>query len=114
MPALIVAGEGLVIVGLGLLLVWSAIAGDAESATDALSMGIIGTVTGAGLVVCGIGLWTRHRWARAPAIVWQLLMLPIGLYQLGELWYVGVPVILLALTTIGLLGTARTSAALDG
>lgn len=101
------------IVALGALLVWSAIAGDPDSRSNALSMGIIGTVIGAGLVVCGFGLWTRRRWARAPAIVWQLLSLPIGLYQIGELWYVGVPVILLALITIGLLGTARTSAALD-
>ena len=113
-PSLIVAGQGLVLVGLGVFLVWIAITSDPENQSNAVSMGIISAITGAGLVLCSLALWRRTRWARAPAIVWQLLTIPIGIYQIqGDLWFVGVPIVVLALVTIALLGSRRTTEALE-
>ncbi len=53
-----------------------------------------------GVALAGFGWALRRRraWARGPAIVLQLLMLPVGYYMLtgGAAW-AGVPVILLGL-----------------
>ncbi len=50
-------------------------------------------VVGVGLLLVARGLAAGRRWARAPALTWQIVCLPValGLAQSGR-WYVGVPV----------------------
>jgi len=52
----------------------------------------------AGLLLVARGLLARRRWARSPALTWQIVLLPVsfGLAQSGR-WYVGVP---LAVTAV--------------
>lgn len=111
--SVIVAAQGLVIFGLGGFLVWSALFGNPDSRVGAVLMGILCLIGGGGLLMCGSGLWRMRRWSRSPALVWQLLTIPVGLYQLrGSLWVTGIPVIALAVIAALLLAVPRTAAAL--
>jgi hypothetical protein len=67
-----------------------------------------------GLALVARGLLHGRRWARSPALVTNLLVVPvaIGLLQ-GGLWYVGAPLLLWALAVLGLLFAPATAAALD-
>jgi O-antigen/teichoic acid export membrane protein len=68
----------------------------------------------AGLALVARGLLRRRRWARSPALVTNLLVLPVavGLLQGGR-WYAGVPLLVWALAVLGLLFAPATAAALD-
>lgn len=61
------------------------------------TFGVLGSValfvvTGVGLLVVARGLLDARRWARSPALTWQIVCLPVayGLFQ-GGLWYAGLP-----------------------
>jgi hypothetical protein len=68
----------------------------------------------AGLGLVARGLLHGRRWARSPALVTNLLVVPvaIGLLQ-GGVWYAGVPLLLWALAVLGLLFAPATAAALE-
>jgi O-antigen/teichoic acid export membrane protein len=68
----------------------------------------------AGLALVARGLLRRRRWARSPALVTNLLVLPVavGLLQGGR-WYAGAPLLVWALAVLGLLFAPATAAALD-
>ena len=67
-----------------------------------------------GLALVARGLLHGRRWARSPALVTNLLVVPvaIGLLQ-GGVWYAGVPLLLWALAVLGLLFAPATAAALE-
>jgi hypothetical protein len=77
------------------------------------------TVTGYFLLMAAIFAllaWSLHRrkaWARSPAIVLELLLVPIGWYMItgGSAW-LGVPVLVVGLVGAGLLLAPSTRAAL--
>jgi hypothetical protein len=91
-----------------------------EGATrPAVSFGTAATVVlwpaGMAIVLALLGglLVRRRAWARGPAIVMQLLLLPIGYYMAGGgLPWLGVPVMLLGLVCAGLLLAPSSRAAL--
>ena len=57
--------------------------------------------------------WRRRAGARAPAIVLQLMLLPIGYYMIqGGLGWLGVPLIILGVAVCGLLVSPPTTRAL--
>jgi len=58
-------------------------------------------LVGVGLLVVARGLLTLRRWARSPALTWQIVCLPVafGLAQSGR-WYVGVPLAVTALLAV--------------
>ncbi len=61
---------------------------------------------GIAVLLAGLGLLLSRRrgWARGPAIVLQLLLLPIGYYMIaGGVPWLGVPVMLFGLVCAGLL-----------
>jgi hypothetical protein len=61
----------------------------------------------------GYSLARRRAWARGPAIVLELMLLPIGYYMIkGGVPWLGVAVLLLALCTAGLLLAPATRATL--
>jgi hypothetical protein len=56
-----------------------------------------------GVGVVARGFWRRRRWSRAPAVLIQLLTLPVGVNTIGNgVWWVAVP--LLACGVAGLVG----------
>ena len=88
--------------------------GTPANRSAALLGGGLAVLAGAGLAGAAWGLLGARRWARSPALVWQLIMLPVGYYQIGPQPVIGVPVVAVALVTIGLLFVPRTGAALSG
>ena len=61
------------------------------------------------------GLSRVAGWARSPAVVLQLLALPVGIGLVqGEVWYAAVPVLLLAGSVLYLLATPDARLAYRG
>jgi len=83
---------------------------DRVRAAVATLLALLGAV---GLALVTRGLLRRRRWARAPALVTNLLVLPVA-YDLvrGGRWYVGVPLLVVGLAVIGLLFVRPTDEAL--
>ena len=86
-------------------------ADDRVRATTAAVLTLLGAV---GLALVARGLFRRRRWARAPALVTNLLVLPVA-YDLtrGGRWYVGVPLLVLAVVVLVLLFVRPTDVALQ-
>ncbi|WP_091552323.1 hypothetical protein [Micromonospora pattaloongensis] len=94
-------------------LVYEDIVGRAHDLVSALF--VTGFAVG-GVVVLALlarALGQRRPGARAPAIVLQLMLLPIGYYMiLGGLAWLGAPLMVLGLVVCGMLVNRRTTAAL--
>ena len=104
---------------LGLLVAAAAVAVEllVSSASDPLGAAVLAglaLVAGLGLALAARGLARRGRWARAPALVTNLILLPVGygLVQSGR-WYAGLPIMALGLAVLVLLFHQATNAALD-
>jgi hypothetical protein len=115
LTALIVAAQGVATLALGLGLMIQSVVGNPDSRAAAMLIGVLSLLGGAGLVLCSWGLQRGRRWSRAPALVWLLLMVPVGWYQVqGGLRWVGLPLTLLsALGILLLLIPASTEALRD-
>jgi hypothetical protein len=107
--ASLVAVEGLLVVGYGVL--------EAASLTvGRLTMGITTTVFflgyGAGLLVCAWALRGLHSWARSPVVLAQLIQLGLAWsFRGGETTYVAVGLALAAVVVlVGLLHPASIDA----
>lgn len=74
--------------------------------------GLFAVLAGMLLLLLARGLSLQAGWSRTPAVVLQLLALPVG-YGLGQggVWYAAAPVLLLAVAVLYLLATteARTT-----
>ena len=102
LAALIVAVQGLAILTLAFALLVSSVVGSPDSLVGAIFIGVLAAMGGAGLLLCAWGLRHRRRWSRSPALVWQLLMIPVGWYQVqGGMRWLGVS--LVAVSAVGLL-----------
>jgi hypothetical protein len=112
--AALVAAQGLGLLGLAAFYAVELLVADPTSAVAAVIAALL-TLTGAvGLLLVARALWRGRRWARAPALVTQLLVLPVafGLVQ-GDRAYVGVPLIVWALAVLVLLFTPAVGALLE-
>jgi hypothetical protein len=71
-------------------------------------------LAGAGLLLVGRGLLRARRWARSPALVTNLILVPVavGLLQGGR-WYLGVPLIAAAATVVVGLFSSSVNATLQ-
>jgi hypothetical protein len=109
----LLAGEA---VALGLLAAYLVYQDLTATVTDlASALTVTGfTVAGAvGLWALAVALWRRRPAARGPAIVLQLMLLPIGYYMTqGGLAWLGVPLLALGLLVSGLLVSPSTNRAL--
>ena len=80
----------------------------------AVVSGLLALTAAVALGLVARGLLAGRRWARAPALVTNLILLPVayGLLQ-AHVWYAGIPLLLWALAVLVLLFAPSTSAALD-
>jgi hypothetical protein len=85
-----------------------------SNALGAVVIAALALVAALGLALVARGLLGAARWSRAPALVTNLILLPVG-YGLvqGHVWYAGIPLLLLALAVLALLFAPSTAAALD-
>ena len=109
----LLAVEALGLVALAIYVAWATLAKTTTSKQGAgalLALIIVGVLIVAGL---SRALSNLKTWARGPAIVLELLLLPIGYTMItNDLAYVGIPVVLVGLFGAGLLLAPATRAAL--
>jgi hypothetical protein len=118
-PTTLLACAGLVLLeALGLLAaavfyVVEVLVASEDDLTRALVSSGLALVAAAGLALVARALLAGRRWARSPALVTNLLVVPVavGLLQGGR-WYVGIPLLALAVGVVVLLFHPATSAAL--
>lgn len=112
---LVVALHAVVLVGFGLYLVVAGVAGSPSDRTGAVGAGALSLLGGAGLVLVARGLLRRRRWARSPALVAEVIVLPVawGLVQGGR-GEIGVPLLVTAAGCLVSLLAASRLGVLEG
>lgn len=96
---------------------WEALAAVTRDLADPVTAWVavvLGVLAAAGLLLVARGLLRRRRWARSPALVTQLLLLPvaISLLQSGQA-ALGVPLLAVTVVTAAVLLSPPISRALD-
>jgi hypothetical protein len=81
LAGVLVGVEALVAIGFAVVLIVGALS--AENPGNLFGQAGYFLIIGAGLVAVGVGLVVGKRWARTPAIVTQLLLLPVVYSLLG-------------------------------
>lgn len=101
LAAALVALQAVVVLAAAVFYLVEAVVSDATSLRNVAMAVLLFLLMGAGLLLVARDLQRRRRWARAPAVTWQVICLPIGygLVQSGR-WYVGVPVAVVALVVL--------------
>ncbi|MDG4804907.1 hypothetical protein [Micromonospora sp. WMMD980] len=103
-------------VALGLVavwLIWSDLTARRTDLTSALLVTVFAVAGAVALWALGGALSRRRAGARAPAIVLQLMLLPVGWYMIqGGMAWLGVPLMALGLVVVGLLVNGPTNRAL--
>lgn len=110
----VTALEAVLLIVLALALIVATILSEPTSLFGSLGGAVLALVAAAGLFVLLPHLLRCRRFARSPVVVLQLLWLPVGYslaFQAGRPQY-GIPVLVLALTTLGLFATPSARAAL--
>ncbi|EST38638.1 hypothetical protein N566_06305 [Streptomycetaceae bacterium MP113-05] len=113
--AALTALEGAVVACLGLVSLVLLFAGDPDGFVQALTMALTVLALAVLPLAAARGLWLLRRWSRGPALITQLLALPVGwqMAQNGGVWAVGGAMIALAaLVTLWCLVTPTSAAAL--
>ncbi|MEV8531081.1 hypothetical protein [Streptomyces sp. NPDC051211] len=91
--AALTALEGLALAGLGVYLLFVGIAGDADSPQQAVTGGITVLALAALPLIAARGLRLGRRWSRGPALITQLMAMPVA----WTLWTTGGAMIAAAL-----------------
>jgi hypothetical protein len=95
--------QALLLLGLGLATLIVGITDDSEDLRGAGLVAVLALVGGAALVAVARGLLGAQGWARAPALVWQLIMIPVGFTTLDDRPDVAYPLLAsVALVLVGL------------
>jgi hypothetical protein len=113
--AVLVAVEGGALTLLGLGYGTAGVLGDPFDRTATLLEAAFAVLVGVLVLLVARGLARVAGWARSPAVVLQLLALPVGVGLVqGEVWYAAVPVLLLAGSVLYLLATPEARLAYRG
>lgn len=106
--------QALGVLALGVFVLVELAVATSDDEVRALVTAGLALTAGAGLALVARGLARRRRWARAPALVTNLLVLPVA-YDLvrGGRWYVGLPLLGWALAVLVLLLARPTDSALE-
>ena len=113
--AVLVAVEGVALTLLGLGYGAAGVLGDPFDRAATLLEAAFAVLVGVLVVLVARGLARTAGWARSPAVVLQLLALPVGVGLVqGQVWYAAVPVLLLAGSVLYLLATPEARLAFRG
>ena len=89
--------------------------GDPFDRTATLLEAAFAVLAGVLVLLVARGLWQVRGWARSPAVVVQLLALPVGVGLVqGEVWFAAVPVLGLAVAVLYELATPEARLAFRG
>nr|WP_106436374.1 MULTISPECIES: hypothetical protein [Streptomyces] len=104
--AMLAAAEAVVLVGLGVYVLIMGLTGDPESPQQAEMLGVTVLALAALPLAAARGLWQRRRWSRGPAMITQLMALPVAwtlVQNGGGLIAVGVATAVAAFAVLALL-----------
>ena len=111
LAALAQALQALLLLGLGMATLAAAVLDDAEDFSNAALIAALAGGGGLGLLAVARGLLAAAGWARAPALVWQLIMIPVGFTTLDDRPEVAYPLLAsAALVLVGLFAPASGAA----
>jgi hypothetical protein len=93
--------QGVVVLAAAVFWLVEAFVSQATSLLNVVMAVLLFALVGAGLLLVARDLVRRRRWARAPAVTWEVICLPVayGLFQSGR-WYVGLPLAVVALAVL--------------
>ena len=113
--ALLVGVEGLALIVLGVAYGAAGVLGEPFDRTATLLEAAMAVLAGVLVLLVARGLARVSGWARSPAVVVQLLALPVGasLVQ-GRVWYAAIPVLGLAAAVLYALATPEARLAFRG
>lgn len=98
-----VALEGLLLAAYAVVVVVESLRGEAQDRLGALVLAVVALALAAGLVAVATGVLAGRRWARSPALVWQLLQVLVALSGTVEPRVLAVALIVLSVVvTLGL------------
>ncbi|MER7171331.1 hypothetical protein [Streptomyces mesophilus] len=113
--AALAALEGLALIAIGVWMLVDGLAGNTENATQAETGGITMIVLAAIPLLAARGLLKLRSWSRGPAIITQILALPVA-WQLLQADSIAIPagiaLAVVAVTTLALLLNPATTQAL--
>lgn len=113
--SLLVGVEGVCLTALGLGYGVAGVLGDPFDRAATLLEAGFAILTGVLLLVVARGLGRVAGWSRSPAVVLQLLALPVGVgLGQGRIWYAAAPVLGLAVAVLYQLATAEARLAFRG
>ncbi|MEO3797897.1 hypothetical protein ABGB14_47530 [Nonomuraea sp. B10E15] len=114
--AAVVALEGLVALGLGVLVAVQTLTGAPANVTTALAESGFALLVAAGLLWVALGgLFRMERWGRSPAVLTQIFMLVIAVTLIqSDQPQLGIPLIVVAVTGLVTLLAPPTTHALYG
>ncbi len=91
-----VAVEGLLLAGYAVFVVVESVGGKAQDRIGALVLAVVALALAGGLGAVAAGALAGRRWARSPALVWQLLQVLVALSGTVEPRLLAVVLIVLA------------------
>jgi hypothetical protein len=103
--AMLVLAESIVVIGSGFVLALGILVARPTSRVGAGFLALLLLLLGCGVGAVGVAVWQGRRWARAPALVWQVLQLAVAAPALGArplfvVALIGVPLVVLAVAVI--------------
>ena len=111
----LVAVEGAALVLAGLVYGAAGLLGEPFDRTATLLEAALALIAGTLLLLVARGLSRTAGWARSPAVVAQLLLLPVGVgLAQGRVWWAAAPVLALAAGVLYALATPQARAAYAG
>lgn len=110
--ALVQALQALVLVGLGIASCVAGITADPDDVLDAELIGIFAIGGGCAFAAVARGLLAARAWARAPSLVWQLILVPVGVNLLDDLPGPAVAILVSVAVILGGMFSPATGAAL--
>ncbi len=105
--------QGLVLVVLGVGIGVTGFFDSSTSPVDAVQIGTLYLLGGAGLLAVARGLARGRRWARSPALVWEMIMVMVGATQLTAAPALAGPVFVFSVLTVVALFHPDTNAVLE-
>ena len=105
--------QAVLLVGLGAATLIVGIVDDSDDLLNALLVGVLALAGGVGLLAVARGLLGAQGWARSPALVWQLIMIPVGFTTLDDLPGVAYPLLVSAAVVLAGLFAPTSNAVLE-
>ena len=101
--AALVALQGALLVAVAALYLVQLATGEPRSVPGAVGILLLAGLSGLGLLAVGRALLRGRRWGRSPALVTQLIVVPVALASFPDGWYVGGPLLVSAVAVLVLL-----------